>query len=60
LTGTESEVRDCYIQCAGSNSDGAACIQIASGATDAKVFNNVFTGAKQYGILQNGTVTALH
>ncbi|HDR2796330.1 TPA: hypothetical protein QCJ95_004985, partial [Enterobacter asburiae] len=56
LTGTESEVSGCYIQCAGSNSDGAACVQIASGATDAKVFNNVFTGAKQYGILQNGTV----
>lgn len=58
LTGTESEVRGCYIQCAGSNSDGAAVIQVASGATDAKVHSNVFTGAKQYGILQNGTVTS--
>lgn len=58
LTGTESEVRGCYVQCAGTNSDGAAVIQIASGATDAKVHNNVFSGAKQYGILQNGVVTS--
>ncbi|MFG6089038.1 tail fiber/spike domain-containing protein [Enterobacter soli] len=58
LAGTGCEISGCFVQCAGSNSDGAACIQIASGATDAKVFNNVFTGAKQYGILQNGTVTS--
>jgi hypothetical protein len=33
---------------------------VGSGATDAKVFGNVFSGAKQYGIIQSGSVTSKH
>ncbi|MEE9648073.1 hypothetical protein [Enterobacter soli] len=58
LQGTGCEAINNIIECGSSNSDGASVINITSRATDAKVSENTFSGAKQYGIRQNGAVTS--
>ncbi|MFG6089870.1 tail fiber/spike domain-containing protein [Enterobacter soli] len=58
FTGTDCEAVNNTIECGGSNSDGAAAINVTSGATNAKVMDNTLAGAKQYGIRQNAAVTS--
>ncbi|MGK3191282.1 glycosyl hydrolase family 28-related protein [Enterobacter soli] len=58
MTGTWCDFSDNTIEVGGSNSNGAACINITSGATDAVAARNVLLGATQYGVRQNGAVTS--